>query len=133
VSAAELRQAAETLRKRAKAATPGPWGFTDSEAAASLVNLPDDGMVVLYDGDTPVALCADEFYENEPGEPAPFNDAQWISTMHPGVGLALAEWLLAQAHHVASRDCEVHCEYPDGCDETKSALTVARLINGGVS
>lgn len=130
MSAEELRKAAETLRERAKAATPGPWGFTDSEAAASLVNIPDDGMVVLYQGDTPVALCADEFYENDPGEPAPFNDAQWIATMHPGVGLAIAEWLdlMAWQHETFGQNMSDFL-----LNHSTHAVAVARLINGGAS
>lgn len=117
-----LRAAAKVLRERAEAATPGPWGFTDSEAAASLVNLPDDGMVVMYGGDTPVALCADEFYENEPGEPAPVNDAQYIATMHPGMGLALADWL-----DLTARRFDEGLGYPG---DYEKPLTVARLILG---
>ena len=60
-------------------------------------------------------------------------DATYIASMHPGVGLALADWLDAQHRHVARHECEARCEYPDGCDQTRIAYRLADLILGGAS
>ena len=56
-------------------------------------------------------------------------EVEYVQTMHPGVGLALADWLDAQGRHVGSYYCETQCE-PDGCDETKAAVRLADLILG---
>lgn len=57
------------------------------------------------------------------------NIAAYIAAMHPGVGLALAAWLDAEAEHIASHDCEAHCE-PDGCARSHAALAVADAVLG---
>ena len=58
------------------------------------------------------------------------NEARRTADQYPpGVGLALADWLDAQAKHIAMYYCATQCE-PDGCDETKAALAVADLILG---
>jgi hypothetical protein len=104
VSAAELRKAAETLRERAKAADAPPWeqdGVVGSPWNDLIVNDASNG--IIADCDT-----SDE-------------NAAYIATMHPGVGLALAEWLdqcadrLHRGHHTGSRHSHA----------------IARLINGG--
>ncbi|MCL2611967.1 MAG: hypothetical protein FWD95_01905 [Nocardioidaceae bacterium] len=95
MSAAEtLRQAAALIRSRAKAATPGPWRFTDSEAVNDVWA---GGMVVVSDDADPIANVQDEWYENDPGEPAPVNDAEHIASWNPVVALAVADLLDAVA------------------------------------
>ena len=73
MSADRLREAARVLRERAEAATPGPWRSVQG-ASGDLwwVELPNTADVAL-----------DLHGEN----------ATYIATMHPGVGLALADWL----------------------------------------
>jgi hypothetical protein len=90
MSAETLRRAAAQMRHRAEAATPGPWRFTDSEAAYDVWN---GGMVVVSADGDPIANCEDEWYEPDPGEPAPINDATHIASWHPAVALAVADWL----------------------------------------
>ncbi|MFF7335406.1 hypothetical protein [Streptomyces sp. NPDC008150] len=79
----ELRAAADRLRNLATAATPGPWtqtgigdyGWTVSSSTSALVDTVD----------------------SEEGRA----DADYIATMHPGVGLALADWLDTAAANAA--------------------------------
>lgn len=99
MGAVELRKAAETLRERAEAATRPeamhPWGDK------SLPSLPP---------------------EQHPQEVAGYLGGSWAdyyATVHPGVGLALAEWLVQEADFHAF--------------ENSPALALARLINGGAS
>src|SRR5450755_4470191 len=74
-SAETRRRAAHLMRERAMEATPGPWEHDDAEVIA------DQESVV--DGLNPA-------------------NAVHIAGMHPGVALALADWLDAEA-----RDDEV--------------------------
>ena len=117
MSAAELRQAAETLRERAKAASPGPWRTFEHHGR----DMTDEGWSEIgaqNDGHT-VAITYPTGFENDYPEP----DAAYIATMHSGVGLALADWLdqcadrLDKGHHTGSRHSH----------------RIARLINGGAS
>ena len=123
--AAELRRAAETLRGRAEAATPGEWipfgqaiGVTvrGCTCAGTAPGYPQHESYCGTDG--PIVDGSEQ-------------DIAYIATMHPGVGLALADWLDAEAEHVASHDCEAHCAYPDGGPRCLAALALARLVNGG--
>lgn len=66
-----LREAAKVLRERAEAATPEPWevvGGGEYVQGPGILVAPDDGGVTTTDADL-------------------------IATMHPGVALALADWL----------------------------------------
>lgn len=69
--AEQLRASAQRLRELAGAAYPGPWYFDE------------DGN--LHDGGQDIA--------------APYKQAngEYIAAMHPGVALALADWLDAEA------------------------------------
>lgn len=116
MSATELWKAAGTLRDRSTAAFAPPWTRTGEKGS------PWDDLV-KNDADWSLVADCDTSEEN----------AAYIATVHPGVGLALAEWLNVAARHVASHDCEANCAYPDGCGSTKGALAVARLINGTVA
>ncbi|MFJ9029783.1 hypothetical protein ACIRQP_14865 [Streptomyces sp. NPDC102274] len=100
----ELRTAATLLKKRLAdpALTPGPWLSHDH------------GDRILYDGpDTetaPPIYVVDEPMSNGA-------NAQWIETMHPGVGAALAAWLDSAADDAEQIGPDHH------------ALAVARQIN----
>ena len=113
-----LRDAAKVLRERAQKATPGPWTVEDRFGSDV-----DRAYVMPLQPDI-------HSYVSAGGSPDLDEDAPYIATMHPGVGLALADWLLIEAHHIASHECQAHCP-PDGCDEVRAALTVARAILGG--
>ncbi|MFK5691322.1 hypothetical protein ACI3EY_16815 [Ornithinimicrobium sp. LYQ92] len=89
-SARRLRDAAKVLRKGAEKATCGPW-----RVVGALVGSPI-GDVTYYADDS---------------------DAVYIATMHPGVGLALADWL--------------DDEYMQQNGPTEHAITIADLILGG--
>lgn len=92
MSAAELRRAAEALRGRADNATSGPWEGRHGSVTSEL------------------------FVIAEARSFKPHSDMAYIATMHPGVGLALADWLDERAE-----------DYVGKADE---CLRVARLING---
>jgi hypothetical protein len=77
--AAELRAAAERLRQAATAATPGPWHVT--------VCGPNDDDAYVVSPSRPVVIA------EEPAGAGGQRDAAFIAAMHPGVALALAEWL----------------------------------------
>ena len=74
MSAQRLRDAAKVLRERAEDATPGPWHavVNDVRGVARVLMTPDVENFAIH------------------GYP---NDARFIATMHPGVALALADWL----------------------------------------
>jgi hypothetical protein len=42
----------------------------------------------------------------------------------------LADWLDAQHRHITGHDCEAHCEYPDGCQQTQIAYRMADVVLG---
>jgi len=120
MSAAELRKAAETLRELTQNTTPAPWRHTDSEVVDDVF---DAGLVVVGPESDPIALVSDDWYEDQDGEPTPWHDATYIATMHPGVGLALADWLDDEAKAAGYHENRV----------IPFALTIARLINGGAA
>ena len=98
-----LREAAKVLRERAEAATPEPWevvGGGEYVQGPGILVAPDDGGVTTTDADL-------------------------IATMHPGVALALADWLDAEAQD-QSHDPSEHDGSPSG-----HALRVAEAILGG--
>ena len=135
VSADTLRRAAAVLRERAEAATPGPWeGYYDDSSR------PFWGVNTYRTGDQVAMHDLDDCYEERHGVGG--SDAYYIATMHPGVGLALADWLsfVEQRHGPAflDRDEKPSCnyvgcyenaeEYP--CEDAQAAIAVARLILG---
>jgi hypothetical protein len=109
MSAAELRQAAETLRERVKAATDGPWNVGASGFMARVVYGPEESLF---------------------GEAGKAEDATYIAIMHPGVGLALANWLDIIASKEKARE---GIDSPIPVLYLPEALTIARAINGGPS
>lgn len=102
MSAAELSKAAATLRERAEDSHMGPWQ-PDANAVRS--------------GGTAIALT----YNSHDDRDQKRKDAAYIATMHPGVGLALADWLDEGANgYLIERGYM-----------SDKALEIARLINGG--
>ena len=100
MSADKLREAAKVLRERAEAATPGPW-----------VQNGNNGI------HTRVGACVATTAQHNDGRRKA--DAVYLHTMHPGVGLALADWL---------DDDFMHQHGP-----TEHAIALADLILGGAS
>lgn len=108
MSAARLRGAAKVLRERAKEARAGKWTTTGAEVLAErtwgyATVATTRGNSATVEGDVSNAL--------------------FIATMHPGVALALADWLDDAAIYVE--------EAADGFDE--HALNVADQILGDQS
>jgi hypothetical protein len=146
VSAAELRKAAETLRERTSQVPPSDWW----EYGLDGRKMRDDGDWIV---DSNQRLIA--------GNIGPYSDptakaiATYIATMQPSVGLVLADWLdgISSRHtdHTAvtkeecnrTQCCPGGCEvtycggcgeldYGEACSDRAAALSIARLINGGV-
>ncbi|MFJ9799868.1 hypothetical protein [Streptomyces sp. NPDC101145] len=138
--AAELRTAAQTLRKLANDATPGPWRTHDTHldlgghTATVMTGKPGDGGLLAWVPTMSHAPWTD-------GRNA-WNNAEYIAAMHPGVGAALAK-LLREAHalhepkHCPDAVDGCHCagcgwcgdeDWP--CSDVRNALAVARQILG---
>lgn len=81
-----LRAAAARLRQVAGAATPGPWQYVIEAPCGTVIEY-----AYVEAGDDLVADCgaADDAETTA--------DARYIATMHPGVAVALARWLDAEA------------------------------------
>ncbi len=93
VPAEELRTAAKLMRERAQASTPGPW---------KEMCLGSEGCQVLRANGT--------VRERGRGRVARFGqkewkadhaDAEYVAGMHPGVALAVADWLEQTAESVS--------------------------------
>src|SRR5574337_1018364 len=103
MSAELLRRAATILRERAATVDPGPWERGDNV----------HGVVVRAGSNWPTG--DDDAVTGTDG----YAIAGWVAMMHPGVGLALADWLDEVAYGVSP----TRTDYPH-------ALAVARLIVG---
>lgn len=115
-----LTAAAKLLREQAGNAqhiSPAPW-TVDREGAYGT------GVVLAKDGATIIADRSCDDHEDA-------IDLPYIALVHPGVGLALADWLEATA-----LDPDLEREH-DGCDRqicaSAAALAVARQLLGGES
>lgn len=87
-----LREAAKVLRERAEAATPGPWE-ADMHEVSQHWSRPEPWQTVASSEVACMAYCyggSGRGIERE-------EDATFIATMHPGVALALADWLGKEA------------------------------------
>lgn len=121
--ATELRRAARYLRGAATAdyVTPGPWIVHEAYGFLRVDNDRDKTREAWT-----MKTGADLAEENRP-------TAEYIALMHPGVGLALADWLELTADVINSRTiADPSDEYTvDISDE--QALVVARAILGQVT
>jgi hypothetical protein len=113
VSAELLQRAAEKLRKLAEIATHPPWDVADDV----------DGMIVAPPTGYGALQVADRL--------AP-EDADYIATMHPGVGLALADWLTSIGDAVLRLTTEGFRVSEDGSlsEDARHAFRIARTILG---
>jgi len=105
VSADKLRRAADLLRQRAAAATPGPWTVTGQGPGPDSVNRgcgqvwttnPD-----LYGGD--IAEPSGDCYPRSGYSPR--DDMTWIATVGPDVGAGMAAALDRHAEDHSTYDC----------------------------
>lgn len=115
--AAELRQAAQRLRDLAAAATPGPWR---SELLPPNLHHrhPAHWVTARYEDDG----C--EVSQTVADCPWRQADADLIAALHPGVAVALADWLETAATYLGD---EPQVTYPS---HVVRALAVARQILG---
>lgn len=113
VSAQRLREAAKVLRERAEETTPGPWSTV--AGASNVWRFPDQG--------TPTVVVSGN---GAHGHHVKLTDAEYIATMHPDVGLALADALEQLADE---RDLFGH-PGPKTIDNN-ALVRVADLILGG--
>jgi hypothetical protein len=130
MSADLLREAATTLRERAEAATPGPWShYPDTFRTDIPVHRLGSNAAQDAGGVGDVGLTPAE-------HPHGFADAAYIATVHPGVGLALADWLDDVAAELEQVRCHLVAAFGDDKaddympDVPAKTLTLARLIVG---
>jgi hypothetical protein len=140
MSADLLREAAEVLRALSNGATDGPWAAgheCDGVLAERRTVVRADGKRVVTVGQT---------RPHHHGPEAEVNVA-YIATMHPGVGLALADWLDTMAVIWGGGGKYVFGQPPSDDDQPLAkpdapidptslmgrALTLARLILGRAS
>lgn len=90
MSATVLREAAALMRKRAEAATPGPWEAIVCDSGISYRALTSD-VVTAAMGDH--VANADHDGDAEGPHGAEGADATHIASWHPAVALAVADWL----------------------------------------
>lgn len=148
-AAEEIRQAAEKVRSLVAAATPGPWANVEQHGR----DITDEAYSYIYVGVAPLGReVASTYPPGRDGDPCEAN-AAYIATMHPGVGLALADLLILAASHEARTGDEAGqgfgqdgygyidptcavCGTPDEyaepwpCAYATRGLAVARQING---
>jgi len=122
MTADELKAAATRLRALAEAATPGPWRESSVDGlnryAALVSDVQPEGR--LHGGGWGWDDSYGGYLIAESLQP---QDRAYIAAMNPLVALALADWLDDVAR-------PVYCASPG---EGRSALAVARAINGGAS
>jgi hypothetical protein len=111
--AAELREAATAMRKRAEEATPGPWERPLDTQTRSIVGaaLPADEKGRYQDGVVPTymtrgylsryigqrervcVVACETWSDGHFSRKRSGRDLDYIASMHPLVALALADWL----------------------------------------
>lgn len=124
MSAAELRQAAETLRARANDTTPGPWVVLWQDA------IPDDptseeGYWVAGADRSTVAVTCEDYKELPP------RDSAYIATVQPAIGEQLAFLLYEGASTIETLERIGSAHQNEGV--SPHLHRIARLINGGAA
>jgi len=138
----ELAAAAQALRKLATDATPGPWQrpLNTRYKATVTSSLPEGERGSYIDGTDPttgererctvamVPTWSNGRHSRQRGG----RDLEYIAAMHPGVGLALADWLDATATEVAAAEGTEYELHSSGgvFSSWEAALAVARQILG---
>lgn len=125
MTAAYLRETARLIRRRAQAATPGPWRVSSDEATRPQVLAGNDRRVAAR-----VGVPTETARQWNPA------DAPHVAAWHPGVALAVADHLDAAGADLFAYG-PLHCA--DGCHEcdddiwaphVRRALAVARAWRG---
>src|SRR5690349_19276768 len=127
MSAEYLRETARLMRETAEAATPGPW-----TGGARMVNDRHFGRMSAITLDAPVGNLFAVIGRITGA------DATHIAAWHPGVALAVADWLDAEAQRWETREAfdRTYNERPDAAilaareKDASHALTVARAWRG---
>ncbi|MFE2712271.1 hypothetical protein ACFXKI_09840 [Streptomyces mirabilis] len=121
----ELRTAARRLRELTGRTSKAPWTTTWNAQQYELA-APSSVYPIT---EWTYAIVTIEPAASEQRAECDTADADYIAAVHPGVGLALADWLDVAAEH-----CRAHylCCDNGPCSETAApALAVARAITGG--
>lgn len=127
----QLREAAEKLRACATAAHPGPWDSMPhlhiEDGCRCLSCLEASGWLLTH-----TATCDETELASRNKEAArcsvdvlSFEDAEYVIAAHPGVGIAVADWLDAYAEHLAA---STHPSWQETVSQ--QPLAVARAILG---
>lgn len=128
--AATLRRAAEKIRKLAAQSTGAPWETTWRGQEYHLDGYRDGDLEPISEWTYAIATWEPEASEQR--AECDTANADYMAAMHPGVGLALAEWLDTVARHCA--DGYVCCDSGEHrCETVAPALSVARAVLGGGS
>ena len=124
--AEELRTAAKLMRERVQGATAGPWTVREEHGR----DIADEGwsdVRVVRPGAGVAITYLSNVLEGSPHE----DNAAYIASMHPGVALAVADWLEAEADRAAEIDgFEDSASYPLMLAGFRHSLAVARAYLG---
>lgn len=126
-TADELRTAAETVRRLAEAATPGPWRQHDTH----LGQYGYAATVLSGEGNDTDLRAWLPSMSQEPWDETrnAWPDAAYIAAMHPGVGAAIAAWLAKLADFCDGVERAHGSQPPADNPSIVDALAVARQIN----
>lgn len=123
-AAEKLRRAAEVLRERAEAATPGPWvakpphGWSDWDEH------------LLFHPDSPYPITPGGGEHGDDG--LKIADAALIATMNPTVALAVADWLYREAALVHGARLSITFDGKPMFPASPESVAVADAILAGV-
>jgi len=119
--AALLRRAASLMRERAGKATDGPWRyFPDRHWRRPGSSEWEESVFVGPPGKQAISVAR----TGDSDDPQSMTDAAFIASWHPGVALAVADWLEAYAERFAT------WAGPHIPEELGLALAVARAYLG---
>jgi hypothetical protein len=122
--AAQLRAAANGMRQDAAAATPGPWRHMCLGSEGCVVTRTSGPLRERHTRGTVARFGWKEWK-------ADHADAVFVASMHPGVALAVADWLEAEAGRAADLDgYEDSAAYPLMLAGFRHPLAVARAYLG---
>lgn len=116
--AAVLKGAADEIRQLATEATPGPWHAWAGTYPHLVIQGPP-GVLSEAKGIVSTNLAVNERA-----------DSSWIAALHPGVGMALADWLESTAATVEAVTRKHADAAPTDAHWLAPALAVAQQILG---